>query len=701
MKNVAEPIVGDGDASSSPRYRCPNCGSSNVTKYSLHEKRGKHSGCAGCLIGLLIFLVIIVILLIFIGPLGLGMCTCLVGAGAGAGMAKLVPIVAEYWWFFLAVLVVWVVATIFRSRRFICEVCGTEFYPASRSASSSSNHQTKSDSYKEPQDKPREESHYKSHEELHYGPPKDKKSSLARSAGLLVSRVGAPNLAALLLGGVSLVGGVLSLLMPESIQSIVQDWFFSFLMTAIALIATILAVKSLLKKAKAIPIVGFSVGGFSFALNALLLILNLTGAFPNSEPDEAPTHNQEIVSEENPVQPKGPMPINDHILSISSSSSNPKHPAEHAIDGNLDTAWNDKAKGNGSGAWLEFIFDQEYEFINITFMNGYQKTSKKTGKDLFYENSRVKTLKMYFDGTPYGSVEIPEDNRSVEISINKVRATKVRIEAEEVWPGRRWGDLCVSELLFLSMGNSNDCFIDITPMFNGSKPIVVRLPSCPKGEDLPKNDLTLDAFEKISQSYRVSNNVLEENLKKPFKAKLGKWFYEDSSMPMWALRLGDPPRPVLVVMVNEDMPYALFLDSNSELSEVPFEPRPDTTPRIEDRSITPVEVLGNRERQLAFVTDTASGSGMGQKDLYIYRLVGSELKLIFQRPISSNYHEYSEDGDGEFESMEATFGFGAHELNGKDVPAIFAKERHNDSGKKSIKKTKYLWDGRKFSEHEK
>ena len=76
-----------------------------------------------------------------------------------------------------------------------------------------------------------------------------------------------------------------------------------------------------------------------------------------------------------------------------------RHPAEHAFDGKMKTAWNEGAPGSGEGEWIEARFSGPMTFRRIVLSTGYDDHSRKFG-DLFYANSHLKRVRIEFDGAP-------------------------------------------------------------------------------------------------------------------------------------------------------------------------------------------------------------------------------------------------------------------------------------------------------------
>lgn len=143
--------------------------------------------------------------------------------------------------------------------------------------------------------------------------------------------------------------------------------------------------------------------------------------------------------------PPDPHKLTSSILKIEASSFYKKHPPDHAFDGLVNTAWNEREKGSGEGAWVEIAFDSSKEINKIEMTAGWDYLSKKN-VDLFEANSHLKKLTVVFDdGTQ--EVDVSSSQRSIAIEGLNFKTKKIRFVADEVWPGKRWQDLSISEIV--------------------------------------------------------------------------------------------------------------------------------------------------------------------------------------------------------------------------------------------------------------
>jgi hypothetical protein len=133
--------------------------------------------------------------------------------------------------------------------------------------------------------------------------------------------------------------------------------------------------------------------------------------------------------------------------------------AKNAHDFDIATAWVEGSADEGVGQYLEYIFDmnemQEPHHLGVTqiiLANGYKKSRKA-----WTENSRVKTMKMYVDGKPYAILKCLDSFEFQTIDIGEImlpqqKVMKIRFKIMEVYPGSKYKDTAITELLFDGVG---------------------------------------------------------------------------------------------------------------------------------------------------------------------------------------------------------------------------------------------------------
>lgn len=133
--------------------------------------------------------------------------------------------------------------------------------------------------------------------------------------------------------------------------------------------------------------------------------------------------------------------------------------ANKAHDFDITTAWVEGKPDNGIGEYLEYAIDMTADnaskklgITQIILANGYKKS-----KETWQENARVKKLKMFVNDKPYGFLELLDAFEFQVIDIGKImlpprKITTIRFEIVEVYPGSKYQDTAISELLFDGVG---------------------------------------------------------------------------------------------------------------------------------------------------------------------------------------------------------------------------------------------------------
>lgn len=137
---------------------------------------------------------------------------------------------------------------------------------------------------------------------------------------------------------------------------------------------------------------------------------------------------------------------------LASQGSN-NYDEKNLYDYNNFTPWVEGVKGYGIGEKISFTLEDVYAgFTGISIVNGYSKS-----KAAWKNNSRVKKLKVSYDGTPkyilnlkdqmggqyfdFG-VALNEDGDNLEGTFT------VTLEILDVYKGDKWDDTAISEVTF-------------------------------------------------------------------------------------------------------------------------------------------------------------------------------------------------------------------------------------------------------------
>ena len=133
-----------------------------------------------------------------------------------------------------------------------------------------------------------------------------------------------------------------------------------------------------------------------------------------------------------------------------SSSLNDSYKAKFANDLSYKTAWVEGKKDEGIGEYLEYYFKNDSPRITeIIISNGYMK-SEETWKN----NNRVKKLKLYVNGVPFGILNLKDSRTDQYFSVGTLGHNKngtdlvLKFEILEVYKGSKYNDTAITEIYF-------------------------------------------------------------------------------------------------------------------------------------------------------------------------------------------------------------------------------------------------------------
>lgn len=130
------------------------------------------------------------------------------------------------------------------------------------------------------------------------------------------------------------------------------------------------------------------------------------------------------------------------VESVTASSElEDAYAAEMVTDGDPTTAWQEGTEGDGTGAWIELTLPGPAAITRLLVWNGYQKGSH------FAENGRARRLAIDAGDRSFvvDLLDI-EGPQAVDLP-TPVRAQRLRLTVEAIYPGDRYPDLAVSEIV--------------------------------------------------------------------------------------------------------------------------------------------------------------------------------------------------------------------------------------------------------------
>lgn len=125
--------------------------------------------------------------------------------------------------------------------------------------------------------------------------------------------------------------------------------------------------------------------------------------------------------------------------------------AMNAHDFDHESVW--ATDGNGIGQYLTFTFaGNNPRITSVAILNGHVKSEKA-----WRDNSRVKTLLMYYNDKPYRLLEL-EDSRSLQYfdvdtvgygpDVENAPKWTLKFEIKEVYPGAKYQDCVIADFIF-------------------------------------------------------------------------------------------------------------------------------------------------------------------------------------------------------------------------------------------------------------
>jgi len=132
--------------------------------------------------------------------------------------------------------------------------------------------------------------------------------------------------------------------------------------------------------------------------------------------------------------------------------TNNDYRSDKSYDGKNDTAW--CVGNNGVGEWIKFYFRPGPAYIRevlkgkrnvhkINIMNGFAANKK-----LYYENNRIKKMKVEFDEGERRIIEFKDGVFDYQSFKFNIRSKWVKLTILEIYKGTKYNDTCISELDF-------------------------------------------------------------------------------------------------------------------------------------------------------------------------------------------------------------------------------------------------------------
>ncbi|MGX8728104.1 MAG: discoidin domain-containing protein [Lachnospiraceae bacterium] len=150
------------------------------------------------------------------------------------------------------------------------------------------------------------------------------------------------------------------------------------------------------------------------------------------------------------IEPEGLKPLKFTKSAASSSLPNEGSKVRasgSAIDGDIQTSWQEGSDGYGEGEWIVVSFDAPKTVYCFDLYLGNWRVPKD-GIDFFENNCRPKRMTMIANGKKY-TMTFSKEKFMQRLTFDEpVTAAEFKFTIEEVYPGLdEYHDCCISEIL--------------------------------------------------------------------------------------------------------------------------------------------------------------------------------------------------------------------------------------------------------------
>ena len=174
------------------------------------------------------------------------------------------------------------------------------------------------------------------------------------------------------------------------------------------------------------------------ALTAMLLMAanivspadaTMTPVLPEAEPSAAPA----------PLQGVGRVTASSTLTEKGRPAS--FYAPERAVDGKLSTCWCKGTRGDGKGEWLQIDFAKPTRIKGLRVYPGCGSS-----QTIYGNNNRISKLTV--ETGSRSSFTLPDERRLHDLEVRTPSpVTSVRFTIEAVYPGKKFDDTCIGEVL--------------------------------------------------------------------------------------------------------------------------------------------------------------------------------------------------------------------------------------------------------------
>lgn len=120
--------------------------------------------------------------------------------------------------------------------------------------------------------------------------------------------------------------------------------------------------------------------------------------------------------------------------------------AANLTDGNIETAWNEGAPGDGSGEWIRLSANTPQRVTSVSIVPGFPEYYKD-GSDVYQKNNRPQEITISYNGGK--EIFYVTDTRGQWQTFTfaePVDTTELTITIDSVYKGTKFNECCIAEL---------------------------------------------------------------------------------------------------------------------------------------------------------------------------------------------------------------------------------------------------------------
>ncbi len=169
---------------------------------------------------------------------------------------------------------------------------------------------------------------------------------------------------------------------------------------------------------------------------------------------------------------------------------------ERLFDANPVMAWVEgNPKNAGIAETLDITFDQSVRITALQCWNGYQRTPES-----FEDNARIKAFEFGLEGAPASTYTLKDERDVQSVALAApLTGNHFQLRIKQVYPGKKYTDLALSELVF----------------YDGDRPFVLR-PSSTPASDLEMRAAKTPLKAILNRGCRATSGSLKQDFNQIF-----------------------------------------------------------------------------------------------------------------------------------------------------------------------------------------